>query len=414
MQLYTGNGTIIEMVTELQDKSVTPSKTDFFKDLKVNLYENATFLGNKRWADSSWWQDNSDYVAYEMPINEMGMYYTNIMQCTNEYIEAHAGLLLLDSDKNVISQANLPSALLGYDSTGIGIYDNKGSFEITDENVKYLIFWKAKANMPVNPNINTQGYDFLEKNGSFLIPTGYDLTRFSEHIASGVIANVGSTVDGKILEQVGKPNNLYGRRVYVIGDSNMDNWNSANKELFEQRYGCTVTSFASYGATFENTGEDGTSTTGRNSAIGQWNLILEQEQIDAESKMMPEDIAIFFMMGTNCANKGTETDRTNMNVSTALGAMAWVFTQVSYYCRGDVPVGVILPVQSGVGHDNIIAEAEVHGFPYINIEKHARQIQDGVNSSIASESFIVTGNHIAGHGWKHFRRIVHNWMAYCV
>ena len=92
--------------------------------------------------------------------------------------------------------------------------------------------------------------------------------------------------------------------------------------------------------------------------------MLQKEPIDQETLMLPEDIAIFFMMGTNCSNKGTTTDRDNVNIQTALGAMEWLFTQVSYYCRGYIPVGVILPVQSGVGHENIIWSAERHGFPY--------------------------------------------------
>lgn len=408
--IYDINGNIIT--------NDTPSGTssNYFEVEKINLFDNAEFVGNKRWADNRWY-DFSDYSAYEIPINGVGTYYTNIMGRTNDYVanNNNCGMCILDENKNTLSQHTLPENKLGYDSTGAGIYADTGIFEVTDENARYVRIWYTTAYLVENPNINTQGYDFIEKSGEFLsFGEEYDLTKMSKQVANGVMANVDSSVDSKILEQVGKPNNLYGRRVYMIGDSNMDNWSSANKELFEQRYGCTVQSFAEYGATFEVKDGNGTATTARGSSVGQWNLILQNEPIDSETLMLPEDIAIFFMMGTNCSNKGTETNRTDMDVTTALGAMEWVFTQISYYCRGDIPVGVILPVQSGVGHDNIIWSAERHGFPYINIEKHCRQIQDNINSSIKSESFIVTGNHIASHGWKHFRRIVHNWMAYQV
>lgn len=415
MNLYDGNGN--KFNAGVEDGSVTPTKTTFMEENLINLFEKAEFLGNKRWADNRWYE-YANYSAYELPIEGEGIYYTNIMGRTNEFNDTNAGILALDKDKNVLSNSNLlPTVLLGYDSTGTGIYDIKGMFTVSNMAAKYLRIWKTTEYMPEIPNINIKSYDFIDSSGFFIGFTDqYDLTKLSEQLASKIIANVNATIDSKILEQVGRPNNLYGRRVYMIGDSNMDNWNTANRELFEQRYGCTVKSFAEYGATFEVRDGKGIDTTARGSAVGQWNLICKEEPIDKETNLMPEDIAIFFMMGTNCTNKGTEEDRKKnpLDVTNALGAMEWVFTQISYYCRGDIPVGVILPVQSGVGHDNIIWSAERHGFPHINIEKHARQIQDNINSSIKSESFIVTGNHIAVHGWKHFRRIVHNWMAYQV
>lgn len=406
MSLYDINGNPV----------ISGASNAYFEVEKINLFDNAEFVGNKRWADNRWYNFDN-YSAWEIPIDGVGTYYTNIMARYSTGVpNGNNGLIILDENKNVLSSTSLlPTNRTGFDSTGAGIYSDTGQFEVTNENARYLRLWYDTESLISNPNINTQGYDFIEKSGEFLsFGKEYDLTRISEQVADGVIANVDNAVDDKILEQVGKPNNLYGRRVYMIGDSNMDNWASANKELFEQRYGCTVTSFAEYGATFEVRDGNGTATTARGSAVGQWNLILQNESIDSETLMLPEDVAIFFMMGTNCTNKGTEANRSDMDVTTSLGAMEWVFTQISYYCRGDIPVGVILPVQSGVGHDNIIWSAERHGFPYINIEKHGRQIQDNINSSIKAESFIVTGNHIASHGWKHFRRIVHNWMAYNV
>lgn len=392
------------------------SSSDYFEVEKINLFDNAQFVGNKRWADNRWY-DFSEYSAWEMPIDGVGTYYTNIMgRYSTGLASGNNGLIILDENKNVLSSSSLlPQTLLGYDSSGNGIWGDTGKFEVTDENARYLRLWYLTEILPNNPNINTQGYDFIEKSGEFLsFEESYDLTRMASQVADGVMGNVSESVDAKILEQVGKPNNLYGRRVYMIGDSNMDNWSTENRELFEQRYGCTVQSFAEYGATFEVRDGNGKETTARGSAVGQWNLILQKEPINEETKMLPEDIAIFFMMGTNCHNKGTEANRSDMDVTTSLGAMEWLFTQLSYYCRGDIPVGVILPVCSGVGKDNIIWSAERHGFPYIDIEVGARQIQDNINSSIKAESYIVTGNHIASHGWKHFRRIVHNWMAYNV
>lgn len=403
---------------DINGNPVSSSESNaYFEVEKINLFDNAEFVGNKRWADNRWY-DASNFVSYEIPIIGIGTYYTNIMGRTSEFwaSASNCGMIILDEDKNVLSSTNLlPVNQTGYDSTGAGIYSDTGMIEITDDLARYLRLWYRSDYFVSNPNINTQGYEYIESTGEFLsFDKSYDLAKMSEQVADGVMQNVNSSVDLKILEQVGKPNNLYGRRVYMIGDSNMDNWNSANKELFEQRYGCTVTSFAEYGATFEVRDGNGIETTARGSAVGQWNLILQNEPIDTETLMCPEDIAIFFMIGTNCSNKGDEANRTDMDVTTALGAMEWVFTQISYYCRGDIPVGVILPVQSGVGHDNIIWSAERHGFPYINTEVSARQIQDNINSSIKSESYIVTGNHIAVHGWKHFRRIIHNWMAYQV
>lgn len=410
MALYDIKGNVISSGGSAS--GITPNDTTFVQSEAINLMDNAEFVGNKRWADNRWY-DFTDYSAWDIPIDGVGVYYFNIMNRYSTYSPSgNNGIALLDADKNVLSLHSLPTTLTGYDSTGAGIYEDTGEFEVTDENAKYIRLWYWTESLPENPNINTQGYDFLDSDGEFMTFKDYDLTRMEEQLAAGVMKNVDAAVDAKILEQVGRPNNLYGRRVYMIGDSNMDNWCSANKELFEQRYGCTVTSFASYGACFEVADGNGTATTSRDSAIGQWNLLLQNEPIDTETSMCPEDIAIFFMMGTNCYTKGDESNRSDMDVTTAIGAMEWLFTQISYYCRGDIPVGIILPVCAGIGHDNIIWSAERHGFPYINTEVDARQIQDNINSSIKAESYIVTGNHIATHGWKHFRRIIHNWMAY--
>ena len=88
MLLYDGNGN--QITVGLDDKSVTPTKTNFMDEDVTNLFDNAEFLGNKRWADNRWY-DDTEVVAYEIPINGIGTYYTNIMARTSNYNDTTKG-----------------------------------------------------------------------------------------------------------------------------------------------------------------------------------------------------------------------------------------------------------------------------------------------------------------------------------
>ena len=163
MALYDINGNVISSGGSAS--GITPNDTTFVQSEAINLLDNAEFMGNKRWADNRWY-DFSDYSAWDIPIDGVGVYYFNIMNRYSTHSPSgNNGIALLDAGKNVLSLHTLPQTLTGYDSTGNGIYADTGEFEVTDENAKYIRLWYWTESLPENPNINTQGYDFLDSDG---------------------------------------------------------------------------------------------------------------------------------------------------------------------------------------------------------------------------------------------------------
>lgn len=220
--------------------------------------------------------------------------------------------------------------------------------------------------------------------------------------------------------------NVYGKTVYLFGDSNMDNFNTSLRRNFQKRFGCTCTSFASYGATWADGTGTGNTIKNRNSAIGQFNLFLEQTTIDPSTYLFPNDSAFFFMMGTNSGNVagsipeggvGAITDETCEN---DVSAMNYVLKRMRYYGRNH-PLGVFLPwACGGEKRENLIKICEYYKIPMFDIPAmipeytHTAGLVRPDGTTVTNDYFTDGGVHLSEYGWEKFRRIAEFWMAYQV
>ena len=202
-------------------------------------------------------------------------------------------------------------------------------------------------------------------------------------------------------------NPIYGKHVWIIGDSNTQYNLSAIQSLFEDDYGCEFTSYATAGYPWGT--ENGSDTTD-NSAVGQLNRICAQAE-NPDSETFAEDKHIFlFMMGTNQTSGSYGDSSTADDVSTCYGAMNYCFNKISRYARAGNAVGVIIPLEiNATDKENQIALCEKYGIPYKDLMTECRIYQDNGKNYITDG-----GNHMASNGIKHFKRIIGKWVVYCI
>ncbi len=237
------------------------------------------------------------------------------------------------------------------------------------------------------------------------------------------VAYTGKTLSGDVNYEIAKdfkgmirrdvePSNLYGKTVYMIGDSNSDNWSNGTAKELEKRYGCTVVGLGKYGAKWATTTD--ASDTDSNNAIGQFNNFISAVGIDESTYLFPDDVVLLFMMGTN--NGCGTFDASNEDVTTPGGAINYILKRAKYYGR-KIPIGIFLP-WSGSNNDQLAAAAEYYKIPYFDI---AAIIADDTPTSgltrpdgtTVSQNYITDGgNHLAANGWEMFKRIAHPWIAY--
>ena len=209
-----------------------------------------------------------------------------------------------------------------------------------------------------------------------------------------------------------EPSNIFGKTVYIIGDSNADNWANGEAEYLEKRYGCTVVGLAKYGATWATTGDE--TDTETSDAIGQYNAFVSAVGISEDEYLFPDDVALLFMMGTNGGN-GT-FDPTNEDVTTPGGAINYILKRTKYYGR-NIPIGIFLP-WCGSNNDQLAAAAEYYKIPYFDIP--AMVIDDTPTNgltrpdgtTVSNNYFTDGGNHLSAWGWEMFVRIAHPWIAH--
>ena len=202
-------------------------------------------------------------------------------------------------------------------------------------------------------------------------------------------------------------NPIYGKKVWIVGDSNTQYNISAIQSLFEDDYGCEFESYATAGFPWGTA--NGKDTTD-NSAVGQINRICAKaENVDAEYFEANKHIFLF-MMGTNATSGGSGDSTTSNDVSTCYGAMEYCFNKISRYARGGNTIGVIIPLEIGsTDKENQIALCKKYAIPYIDLMTEARIYQDNGKNTITDG-----GNHISGNGVLHFKRIIGKWVAYCI
>lgn len=202
-------------------------------------------------------------------------------------------------------------------------------------------------------------------------------------------------------------NPIYGKHVWIIGDSNTQYNLSDIQSLFEDDYGCEFTSKAVAGYAWGTTDTTNGFNTTDNSGIGQVNNICSQAEY-ADGEYFEEDKHIFlFMMGTNQSSGGYGDANTD-DPSTCYSAMNYCFNKISRYARVGNAVGVIIPLEiNATDKENQIALCKKYAIPYIDLMTEARIYQDNGKNYITDG-----GNHMSSNGVKHFKRIIGKWVAY--
>lgn len=336
-------------------------------------------------------------------------YYTTFR--TSDYIQVHAG------NTYVVQE---------WDTSGNTSYDK---VYLYDDNKKYVRTIATSGNGTIRYAIFTP-----EVNGYIRYVYNYTETCnpmvfIGLKITDTFVSYTGETLQGEYFYQVAnefkdmirrdvEPSNLYGKTVYVIGDSNGDNWgNGIAKTELAKRYGCKIRTLAKYGATWESS--VGVGDTSMNNAIGQWNAFINEVGISETEYIVPNDVVLVFMMGTNCTNKGelaTNIKDTSKDVSTAIGCENYILQQARYYLR-NTAIGVILPWCGGTNTE-LKALCDYYKIPTFDLpsilcdDEPTRGLvrPDG---SVVSQNYMTDGgNHFASWGAKAITRIMHHWVAH--
>lgn len=331
-------------------------------------------------------------------------YYTTFR--TSDYIPVTAG-------QTYVAQSWDASGNTGYDCVILCDSDKAAVQKFTtggNGTIRYCIF-TPEANGYIrycytySETANPMVYVGLATTDTFVEYTGETL--------SGEVYyyEVASEFKGMVRRDV-EPSNLYGKTVYMIGDSNSDNWSSGTAKELEKRYGCTVVGLGKYGATWATTGD--ATDTSTNNAIGQFNAFISAVGISEDTYQFPNDVVLLFMMGTN-AGSGT-FDATNEDVTTPGGAINYIFKRAKYYGR-HMAIGVFLP-WCGSNNDQLAKAAEYYKIPYFDIpaiiaDDTPTKGLTRPDGSVVSQNYITDGgNHLAANGWEMFKRIAHPWIAY--
>ena len=330
-------------------------------------------------------------------------YYTGYR--TSDYIPVTAG-------QTYVAQSWDSTGNTGYDK--VKLYDADKTYVQTfttagNGTIRYVIFTPEvngfiRYEYTYSETANPMVYIGLATTDTYVEYTG-------ETLSGEVYYEVASEFKGMVRRDV-EPSNLYGKTVYMIGDSNSDNWSNGTAKELEKRYGCTVVGLGKYGATWATTGDE--TDADSSNAIGQFNNFISAVGITEDTYMFPDDVVLLFMMGTN-AGCGT-FDSSNEDVTTPGGAINYILKRAKYYGR-KIPIGIFLP-WCGSNNDQLAAAAEYYKIPYFDI---SAIIADDTpttglerpDGTTVSQNYITDGgNHLAANGWEMFKRIAHPWIAY--
>lgn len=324
---------------------------------------------------------------------------------TSDYIPVSAG-------QTYVAQARDSAGLTGYDR--VELFDANKKFVR-----KFTTGWGGYGHSCIfTPEVNgyirycytySETADPMVYIGVATTDTYVEYT--GETLSGDIYYEVASEFKGMVRRDV-EPSNLYGKTVYIIGDSNADNWAGGTSGHLEKRYGCKVVGLAKYGATWATTG-DATDTATSN-AIGQWNKFVSTVGISEDEYLFPDDVVLLFMMGTNAGN-GT-FDASNENVTTPGGAINYILKRAKYYGR-NIPIGVFLP-WCGTNNDQLAKAAEYYKIPYFDIpamvidDTPTKGLVRPDGTTVSQNFFSDGGNHLSAWGWAMFKRIAHPWIAY--
>ena len=203
---------------------------------------------------------------------------------------------------------------------------------------------------------------------------------------------------------------LSGKKVLLIGDSNVEYYAPTHKTYFEETYGCTFSTLATAGATWETANGVGAADT---SAVGKVNSLIANA--DTETKLCTNYDMVLVMMGTNISTVGAVTD-TSADVSTMCGAVRYCLEKLAYYYRKS-KVGVILPMQqneanaSQLERNDLIQQiCEEYSIATLDLNRRGQIIGD--NKLGTTSYYLGDGRHLGANGMGQFHQTVGKWMAY--
>ena len=395
-----GNIVWRDSMTKLEDGSITMNKTDF-----ISAKEAINFIEQYRDTFNSWNynifplldtmpKDNVEFwiVTTENKQNDSGV------QCVI-YFEDYRNVNILPVEKTQITVDDITYYIRHWKfSYNHDVCKRWGFGNNVMLDTSQIVYW---TDTPVDE-------EFLRNNGK-TYSSNADFKKIVSDITNeqmeGIKKEVLDSANDEIAGMAIKINPIYGKHIWMVGDSNTQYNLSGIQSLFEDEYGCTFTSYATAGYPWGT--ENGENTTD-NSAVGQLNQICAQAE-NVESEIFDEDKHIFlFMMGTNATSGGSGSASTVDDVSTCYGAMNYCFNKISRYARAGNAVGVIIPLEiNATDKENQIALCKKYAIPYIDLMTEARIYQDNGKNYITDG-----GNHMAGNGMMHWKRIIGKWVAY--
>ena len=400
--------------------------SEHFVEKTVNMLNPADFTYGKQWANNSWWNPSEKYFYVDVPVEYGKTYYCNLTEkpCatkgTTEYLANGAvNFDGLNADGVFVSGGiSANQSVAGFDSQGARILNNYTIISVTSEQVKTVrIYGLIEYSLTVHgsyngmfsdeytaPNFNAYGIEYL----------GYAYgNNLYELDSNAYLALMEKMEDDdratEMLDYKGlKPNPIYGKKVWIVGDSNTQYALTIIEPLFVDEYGCEFTSYAKAGHAWGTTDSANGFNTTDNSGIGQLNRICAQAEYANDGEYFAEDKHIFlFMMGTNSSSGGSGNADTN-DPSTAYSAMEYCFRKISRYARVGNAVGVIIPLEiNQTDKENQIALCKKYAIPYIDLMTEVRVYQDNGTNYLTDG-----GNHMAANGVKHWKRIIGKWVAY--
>lgn len=214
---------------------------------------------------------------------------------------------------------------------------------------------------------------------------------------------------------------IAGKKILMLGDSNMQYSGDSIKEYMESTYGCTFSVLAKAGIGWEYTGGDIENATDVTSAcgVGYVNEIIKS--IDENKLIMGYD-KIVIMLGTNCYKMGTITD-TAENFDTMCGAIRYCMEKMCYYGR-QISIGVVIPIRCDENYNisatmgsmpekfKLLEElARQYSIPTLNMWDSGRVIPNGYTPD-GTSYYLGDSVHLGANGNIQFQHILGQWLAF--
>lgn len=221
---------------------------------------------------------------------------------------------------------------------------------------------------------------------------------------------------GKFVDYATGGSPLTGKKVLLIGDSNIDYYQDEYVSYMEETYGCICEINATAGCTWHTRGDEEevlATTTSDKSAVGKINQVLAS--VDENGLLSGYDY-IVIMMGTNDWST-ISLDDTSADVTKTVGAMRYCLEKLIDHGR-NIAIGVATPIRRNSGGHSIperttaiIEVARQYSVPVLDLFNEGRIVAD-TQTPNATNVYLKDGVHMSESGRKQLLRIMGKWIAY--